>query len=936
MDDSRWRRVTALFEELLAGADPDHLLASEPDVEIRTAAVDLWRHHMRAEQEDYLDAPASFQVAPVFEPGAVLLGRFRVEKPLGSGGMGEVYLAWDQRMECRVALKTIARLLATTESIRRRFIAEVQSARRVTHPNVCRIHELFEDGDTVFFSMEYLDGVLLSSMVGTEFAERHARAILRQMAQGLGSAHSTGVVHGDFKPANVMIVGSEEAVPRAVIMDFGLARAMDRAAAATDHRLSLRAGTIDYMAPELQCGWPPTIRSDIFAFGKVARALLPKEERLWGPCTHSDPEHRPASLDHVIRRLESGRSRRYWITSLALAFAGAAGYVLRTPGEGTPAIPRYARMLVNGFRARSGPPGAARLTRSVFLTAVQQSPVIHAISDQDLLPIIRRLQPQGMLPVDGRVLKSVMRQLRAAFWIDGELRQYGGRYSLTLRVLSGDRAIAERELRDLPNVIALAQAAATWVRAAAGESKRSLSANSVDVASYTTEVPEALQCYYDALEHYDVGEMDQAVPLLRQAVQLDPRFAQAHNLLALTIDSSNQFAEGFAEMETAMRLAPALPEPERLPIETNYYRETQDSARMIEAANRNLAYHPDEPRAHVTRAETLSHSGRVADALPDYRRAIELAPSDWIPVLLLQYALVRCGQYSQAVDELNAAQSRGIDNKWIYRGAGCGYLGLERYADAIAAFENEPFDFDRVADIQGPRVMQGHLAAAIAAMQEQRAAAGNPIEAHAANEFLCSLYLVADRPQSALPHVREMLDLPPYPPMSISFDATAFWAARLGDDETLARARELAAGIAQRWPNAHTRAVEQHARGLEAWRRRALGEAQELLVQSSGLSLNVRTLFDAADFFTATGQWDAAEAYWQKFEANRGWIIVDPSSPAIFVLAWLGRAMAAQGRNDRNAAYRYSRKVLDHWSHLNPGLRIVQAARNINLASKPL
>src|ERR1051326_3527045 len=254
MDETQWSRLTDLFDQLLSGAEPDRVLASEPDPEIRSAAANLWHHHVRADHEGYLAAPVELQIEPMFRAGQRLLNRFRIEEMLGSGGMGEVYLARDERMEETVALKTIARLLSPSPSIRRRFITEVQSARRVTHPNVCRIYELFEDGQTVFFSMEYLQGVLLSNVLDSDFAARHARSIVRQMAHALRSAHQTGVVHGDFKPQNVMIVsnaGAPEEVPRAVIMDFGLARGLHHTGAPAEQDLSVRAGTIDYMALEL-------------------------------------------------------------------------------------------------------------------------------------------------------------------------------------------------------------------------------------------------------------------------------------------------------------------------------------------------------------------------------------------------------------------------------------------------------------------------------------------------------------------------------------------------------------------------------------------------------------------------------------------------------------------------------------------------------------
>ena len=251
-DDSKWDRIGDLFDRLAGSHDPEATAASEPDPEIRQAALNLWRHHQRAEAEDYLKSPIEFSINPIFQPGQMLLNRFRIEKLLGSGGMGEVYLAWDSLLQDRVALKTIARLLAPSASIRQRFAAEVQTARRITHDNVCRIHDLFEDGETIFYSMKYVDGTLLSELLEAGVTARDARALALQIAQGLHAAHSNGIVHGDFKPGNVIVVSDGAGGPRAIIMDFGLARALDRAGAAGGEGLSVRAGSGEYMAPELQ------------------------------------------------------------------------------------------------------------------------------------------------------------------------------------------------------------------------------------------------------------------------------------------------------------------------------------------------------------------------------------------------------------------------------------------------------------------------------------------------------------------------------------------------------------------------------------------------------------------------------------------------------------------------------------------------------------
>ena len=141
----RWPRVQALFEAMLDASDPQSVLAAEPDDEVVGFVRRLFENHEQAGREAFLDKPFTFierltsAEPPRFAEGVTLAGRFAVERLLGRGGMGEVYLSYDRRLNERVAIKTIRADLLKEEAVRRRFLAEIQSARRVTHRNVCRI-----------------------------------------------------------------------------------------------------------------------------------------------------------------------------------------------------------------------------------------------------------------------------------------------------------------------------------------------------------------------------------------------------------------------------------------------------------------------------------------------------------------------------------------------------------------------------------------------------------------------------------------------------------------------------------------------------------------------------------------------------------------------------------------------------------------------------
>ncbi|MBI3262129.1 MAG: serine/threonine protein kinase [Acidobacteria bacterium] len=196
-----------------------------------------------------------------FLPGAILAGRYRVVGPLGRGGMGDVYRADDLKLGQSVALKFLTARMARDREWLARFHNEVKIARQVSHPNVCRVHDIGEVDGEPFLSMEYVDGEDLASLLRRigRLPSDKAVEIARQLAAGLAAAHHNGVLHRDLKPANVMIDGRG----RVKITDFGLADLAER----TDR--TEVAGTAAYMAPELLSGAAPSVQSDLYALGLV-------------------------------------------------------------------------------------------------------------------------------------------------------------------------------------------------------------------------------------------------------------------------------------------------------------------------------------------------------------------------------------------------------------------------------------------------------------------------------------------------------------------------------------------------------------------------------------------------------------------------------------------------------------------------------------------
>ncbi|HET9959458.1 MAG TPA: serine/threonine-protein kinase, partial [Polyangiaceae bacterium] len=217
----------------------------------------------------------------LLRPGNVLGARYRILRFHASGGMGEVYEAYDVELGERVALKTISPAAGDRERAVRYLKAEVQLARRVSHPNVCRTFEFGTDDNPMtgaklhYLTMEFVEGESLC-----KYLRKHgplplaqARQIAEQILRGLGAAHQAGVLHRDLKTDNVLLRSGPKG-SHALLSDFGLARALDFEGYGARQSAQGWVGTPDYMAPEQLEGRPLTAASDLYAFGLVFYEML--------------------------------------------------------------------------------------------------------------------------------------------------------------------------------------------------------------------------------------------------------------------------------------------------------------------------------------------------------------------------------------------------------------------------------------------------------------------------------------------------------------------------------------------------------------------------------------------------------------------------------------------------------------------------------------
>src|SRR5271163_3454249 len=300
-------------------ADATRTIAVEPDPASRSSSPEPFSRGPSSSSSSSASRSSS---DGRFLPGVLLAGRYRIVALLGRGGMGEVYRADDLTLGQQVALKFLPPSIVENPEALERFRNEVRIARRVSHPNVCRVYDLGEIDGNFFLSMEYIDGEDLGSLIrriGRLPADK-ALEIARRLCAGLSAAHEKGVLHRDLKPANVMLDGRGQIL----LTDFGLAGLADQIQGA-----EVRNGTPAYMSPEQLDGKEVTVKSDIYSLGLVLYEILtgkrpfesetlaglvqarregflvnpstlvkdldPRVESVILRCLESDPQNRPAN-----------------------------------------------------------------------------------------------------------------------------------------------------------------------------------------------------------------------------------------------------------------------------------------------------------------------------------------------------------------------------------------------------------------------------------------------------------------------------------------------------------------------------------------------------------------------------------------------------------------------------------------------------------------
>ncbi|MGE5243082.1 MAG: protein kinase domain-containing protein [Betaproteobacteria bacterium] len=638
------------------------------------------------------------------------LGPYEIIGALASGGMGEVYEAEDVRLRRRVAIKFLSADLAGDAAAIDRFRREARAASALDHPHICTVHDIGQVDATgqPFLVMEKLEGQTLEEAIASGPLDESTSVRLgAQLADALEAAHAKGIVHRDLKPANIFVTARGDAK----VLDFGVAKAPTPTRNSSTHGTDitdddratgpgLAIGTLAYMSPEQARGEPLDTRTDLFSLGVVLYEMATGTPPFKGDTaavvfdailnrapvtpTRLNPKVSPQLEAIINRALEKDRAVRYQTaaemradlqrddrslgrprahhgsgnhavrvrrasTAAAVGLALAAVTALFLHARQTPALTVRDTILIAGFANATGDPIFDDTLRQALAVKLDESPFLNVFPQGRVAQALRLMGRHPTDRVDAVVAQELCLRQNLKAMVSGSIAAIGSRYLLTLNAVmctTGDSiARVEAEAPNRDSVLKALGQSASALRARLGESLASIRRFDVPLEEATTSSLDALRAFTLA----GAGRGERAIiPLVKQAIELDPDFAMAHMRLATAYRNLGAASLASEETAKAFHLRHRASERERLLITAFHAaRVTGDLTAEMDAWKLLQETYPRFSGPFNNLANTYRlHFGDLPRAIEGYRRAIALHQTGNVAAGSYNLANVAIGYYN--------------------------------------------------------------------------------------------------------------------------------------------------------------------------------------------------------------------------------------------------------------------------------------------------
>jgi putative peptide modification system cyclase len=612
MTPEQWERLGALFEAALQHAPADRAAflreACADDTPLRVELESLLSEHERGggfmlnpalgprghPLDDALTCPPENapELPKANYTGVTLQGRYRIERELGSGGFGMVYLARDLQLHSKpVVVKVLKDSSTDSEWFQKKFRQEIEVLARLDHPCIVGVSDtgVMPNGKP-YFVMQYVEGNTLRSErrpEGLDFAR--VAQIVRQTGDGLSAAHDKGIFHLDLTPANIMVQDVADGEVRIKLIDFGIAKVRNQDSTG-DSENSRTAGTINYMAPEQLMG-RPSAASDIYALGVIAFEMLtgrrphepdspfqllelqrqgirarpcdlradlpPSAESVVLKALAFDPQDRHSRAkdfgDELARALtnprpaiphgttpEPERARKSgsaallwnmrWALVVIVALIISIISILYAPTD----ISFNARdwVLMGDFQNLTSEPILDSSLSLALRVSLEQSRHANLVPDEQVRSVLARMRRNQDEKIDRTVGVEICQREGIKALVLGGIVKVGDVYSLSAEVIdpqSGKSVWTQTEVvRQQNQILGALETLAREIRRYLGESRKAIQDTTHPLQQVTTSNLQALKIYSLGVERFSHGQHKDAINLFHRAISLDPEFAMAY------------------------------------------------------------------------------------------------------------------------------------------------------------------------------------------------------------------------------------------------------------------------------------------------------------------------------------------------------------------------------------------------------------------------
>ncbi len=668
-------------------------------------------------------------------------GRYKVISKIGSGGMGDVFLAEDTELERKVALKILPEKFSVDSEGLNRFKQEAKAASALNHPNIITVYEVGETNGANFIATEYIEGKTLRERLDSgRISFDEVLSIVTQTAEALSAAHSAGIVHRDIKPENIMIRPDGYVK----ILDFGLAKLTENnvPAEADDQTRKLVKtnpgvvmGTVAYMSPEQARGKEIDARSDVFSFGIVLYEILGGKVPFEGetmtdilaaiitsepvPLTSLAP-HLPRELQRITSKtLKKKPAQRYQSTrdllidlkelhdELLLEAKLEQTAVPDKPEPSRRNIPHVSTtsgsgnkdaLLLTEFDNSTGEPIFDQTLKQALAFALAQSPFLDIFPDAKVKQTLSLMGRSGDIRITKELGKEIcLRQGLKAF-ITGSISSFGETYVLTLEAVNArsSESLGRQfeQVSSREEVLTALGKAATGLRENLGESLSSIQKYDIPVEFATTSSLEALEFFTLGYEQQNIGKSVESIPFYEKALEFDPEFASVYSGLAVIYANTDRWKLAREMTVKAYELRDSVSENEKLRI-THFYHKfvTGEVDKAIDTLDLWRKTYPSHVVAVINLSDSYEKVGQSEKAVAAAREALRLDSNNAVVYMNLAEPQISLGLYDEAKETCREALDMNLDSELFHV-----------FLASIAFVETDNVEFTRQLSWFGGRV----------------------------------------------------------------------------------------------------------------------------------------------------------------------------------------------------------------------------------------